>query len=618
MSIKITALYERLSRDDEQQGESNSISNQKQMLEDYAIKNGLENIRHFTDDGFSGTRFDRPAFMDLLEEIEQGNVKTVCLKDMSRIGRDYLQVGQYMELLRQRGVRLIAINDNVDSFKGEDDFTPFRNVMNEFYARDTSRKIRSVFQAKGKSGIRVSSSTPYGYLKDPNDKTKLIIDEIAAPIVKHIFQMTLEGKGPYQITKILEAEKVHIPSYHHQLLGIGLHKSRELKYPYRWTSSTVSKILKREEYLGHTVNFRTRKHFKDKKSHYVDEQHWLIFHNTHEPIIDQITYDNVQRIRNNVKRYPNGWGEVNPFTGLLYCADCGAKLHGHRNCNYKPVTNYVCANYSKTPIGTYCKSGHRIKEENIFEILRETLKGIKKTIDVDAKKFTLEIQEKLADNQHKDVKEQQKKLILCNKRLDELEVLIARIYEDNILGRLNDKRYFTLNNQYEKEQQKLEEEIKQLNTVVSNFESGKNGAKQFVDLITKYDTFDDLTIKMINEFVEKIIVHERDRKGEQDTTQTIDIYFNFIGQFELSKRILTEEELAEQKKIHARKEKLHKNYLKRKESGKQKEWEEKNKAKRLARELEQRENLPSQNSISLKEYKESIKDEQLDSRYNYV
>ncbi|MFI3163902.1 MAG: recombinase family protein [Bacillota bacterium] len=618
MNTQITALYERLSRDDEQQGESNSISNQKQMLEDYALKNGFDNIRHFTDDGFSGTRFDRPAFLDLLEEIEQGNVKTVCLKDMSRIGRDYLQVGQYMELLRQRGVRLIAINDNVDSFKGEDDFTPFRNVMNEFYARDASRKIRSVFQAKGKSGKRVSSAIPYGYLKDPNDKHKLIIDEVAAPIVKQIFQMTLEGKGPYQITKILENEGVPIPAYHHQKLGIGLWKTREIQYPYRWTSSTIANILKRQEYLGHTVNFRTRKHFKDKKSHYVDEQHWLIFENTHEPIIDQITYDTVQRIRSNVKRYPNGWGEVNPFTGLLYCADCGAKLHGHRNCNNKPVTHYVCASYGKLPVGTYCASGHRIKEENLFELLRETLKGIKKSIDDDTATFTLEVQERLANKQNKDVKEQQKRLAICNKRLSELELLISRIYEDNIFGRLNDKRYYTLNNQYEKEQQELEEEIKQLSEVVSAFESGKNGAKQFVDLMSKYDTFDNLTIKMINEFVEKIIVHERDRKGSQDTTQSIDIYFNFIGQFELESKPMTDEELAEQKKIEERKDRLHRNYLRRKENGSQKAWEEKYKAKRLARKSELQEELPPKAGILFEEYKESIQDEQLESRYNYV
>ena len=617
MKEKICALYSRLSRDDEQQGESNSILNQKTMLEEYASKQGFMNLQHFSDDGWSGTRFDRPSFMDLLEEVEQGNVSTVCLKDMSRIGRDYLQVGQYMELFRQRGVRLIAINDNVDSFKGDDDFTPFRNVMNEYYARDVSRKIRSSFQSKGKSGKRVSSAEVYGYLKDPSDKNKLIIDEVAAPIVKRIFQMTLEGKGPYQITKIFENENIPIPAYHHQKLGIGLWQSREIQYPYRWTSSTIANILKRQEYLGHTVNFRTRKHFKDKKSHYVDEQHWLIFENTHEPIIDQTTFDNVQRIRNNVKRYPNGWGEVNPFTGLVFCADCGAKLHGHRTSNNKQVTNYVCASYGKVPVGTYCSSGHRIKEENLFEILRATLKGIKKNIDDDSNNFILEVQEKLAQKQNKDVKQQQTRLAVCNKRLGELELLISRIYEDNIFGRLNDKRYYTLNTQYEKEQLNLEEEIKQLNEVVASFDSGKDGAKEFISLMAKYDDFETLSIKMINEFVEKIIVHERDRKGSTDTTQTIDIYFNFIGQFELQTEPLTAEELAEQKKIAERKDRLHRNYLRRKESGSQKAWEEKYKDRRLAKAEQLKAEMPP-SGVPLIEYKDSIKNEKLESRYNYI
>ncbi len=618
MDGKITALYERLSRDDEQQGESNSISNQKSMLEAYSQLHGFENIRHFTDDGFSGTRFDRPAFMDLLEEIEEGNVHLVCLKDMSRLGRDYLQVGQYMELFRKRNVRLIAINDNVDSFKGEDDFIPFRNVMNEFYARDASRKIRSVFQAKGKSGKRVASTVPYGYLKDPNDKNKLIIDEVAAPIVRRIFNLTLEGKGPYQITQILQSEKVHIPAYHLQLLGLGLHKTTVLKHPYRWSSGTVASILKRQEYLGHTVNFRTRKHFKDKKSHYVDEQHWLIFENTHEPIVDQETYDNVQRIRSNVKRYPNGWGEVNPFTGLVYCSDCGSKMHGHRNCNYKPITYYVCANYGKTPVGTYCKSAHRIRESHLMELLRETLKGIKKCMEDDASLFARQVQERIMSKQHHGVLEKQKRLAVCTKRLSELELLISRIYEDNIFGRLTDKRYSTLNSQYEKEQQALEAEIKEGNAVLAQFENSKTAVKKFTQLMAKYENFDDLNIKTINEFVEKIVVHERDRKGSVDTTQTVDIYFRFIGHFGREQKPMTEEERLEKQKIEERKDRLHRNYVRRKESGKQKEWETKYAPRMKKRKAELAKQLPQKAGIPLLEYKASIQNQQLESRYNYV
>ena len=324
---KITALYERLSRDDELQGESNSIVNQKKILEEYASKNNLFNIIHFTDDGISGTQFDRPGFMAMMNGVNQGNIGCIIVKDMSRLGRDYLKVGQCMEILRQKGVRLIAINDNVDSFYKDDDFTPFRNIMNEWYARDTSRKIKSTFKTKGESGKHTGSSPPYGYIKDKDDKNQWIIDEKAAEVVRRIFHLTMDGKGPYAIARILEADKIDIPAYHQQKLGYGLHQSKVFEYPYRWCSSTIASILKKQEYLGHTVNFKTRKHFKDKKSKYVSEDNWLIFENTHEPIIDQETFDNVQRIRGNVKRYPDGWGEYHPLTGLMYCADCGSKMY---------------------------------------------------------------------------------------------------------------------------------------------------------------------------------------------------------------------------------------------------------------------------------------------------
>ena len=293
---KITALYERLSRDDELQGESNSIVNQKKILEEYAKKNHLENIIHFTDDGISGTQFDRPGFMAMMNGVNQGNIGCIIVKDMSRLGRDYLKVGGCMEILRQKVVRLIAINDNVDSFYKDDGFTPFRNIMNEWYARDTSRKIKSTFKAKGESGKYTGSSPPYGHIKDKDDKNQWIIDEKAAEIVRRIFHLTMDGKGPYAIARILETDKIDIPAYHQQKLGYGLHQSKVFEYPYRWYSSTIASILKKQEYLGHTVNFKTRKHFKDKKSKYVSEDNWPIFENTHEPIIDREPFYNVQRI----------------------------------------------------------------------------------------------------------------------------------------------------------------------------------------------------------------------------------------------------------------------------------------------------------------------------------
>ena len=302
---KITALYERLSRDDDLQGESNSISNQKKLLEDYAAQHDFPNPVHFTDDGISGTCFDRPGFLAMMKEVEAGNVEYLCIKDMSRLGRDYLKVGQIMEILRQRGVRLIAINDGVDSARGDDDFTPFRNIMNEYYARDTSRKIRSTFQSKGKTGKHLTGLVIYGYLWNEK-RDQWLVDPEAAEVVKRIFAMTIDGYGPYQIANKLKEEKVLIPSAYLAQHGEGVNKNKTFKDVYGWGSSTICNILEKREYLGHTINFKTRKHFKDKKSHYVPEDEWTIFENTHEPIIDQQTFDLVQKIRSKVRRYPDG------------------------------------------------------------------------------------------------------------------------------------------------------------------------------------------------------------------------------------------------------------------------------------------------------------------------
>ena len=302
-------------------------------------------------------------------------------EDMSRLGRDYLKVGQVMEVLRQRGVRLIAINDGVDSLKGDDDFTPFRNIMNEFYARDTSRKIRSVFKSKGMSGKHLTGTVIYGYLWDEK-REHWLVDEEAAEVVRRIFSLTLEGYGPYQIACKLSADRIEIPVVHLARFNEGVNRSKPVKDPYGWGSSTIVNILKKREYLGHTINFKTRKHFKDKKSHYVSEDEWTIFENTHEAIIDQQTFDLVQKIRSNVRRYPNGWGEAAPLTGLLYCADCGGKMYVHRTNNGKRISQYTCSNYTKVPCGTLCLTQHRINEK--FDLLFKDLirEGIFKPYEV--------------------------------------------------------------------------------------------------------------------------------------------------------------------------------------------------------------------------------------------
>ena len=584
IKTKITPLYERLSRDDELSGESFSIQNQKSMLEDYARRNGFPNPTHFTDDGISGTRFDRPGFTAMMEEVEAGRVEAIIVKDMSRLGRDYLKVGQVMEILRQRGVRLIAINDGVDSSKGDNDFTPFLNIMYEFYARDTSRKIKSVFKAKGMSGKHLTGTVIYGYLWDEK-RENWLVDEDAAAIVRRIFAMTIEGYGPYQIATRLSQEKIEIPSVHLARYGEGVNKNKAVKDPCGWGASAVVQILKKREYLGHTVNFKTQKHFKDKKSHYVDESEWTIFENTHEPIIDQETFDNVQRIRANVKRYPDGWGEAAPLTGLLRCADCGGKMYVQRVNNGKRVPYYTCAQYGKVPVGTFCSSAHRIRESVVLDLVSDILRAIADYAKENRSEFVRTVQEAQVQQQDSDVKKKKRRLTAAQKRAGELERLMCKIYEDNALGRLPDARYAALDAQYAKEQDALVAEIAELEKTVGTFEQGRKSAEKFIALIDKYQDFDTITNTMLNEFVEKILVHERDRKGSIDTTQEVEIHFNFVGRYippHYGKVELTPEEQEELRKKEERKDRLHQNYLRRKASGAQKRYEDKIKAAKKA------------------------------------
>ena len=586
---KITALYERLSRDDfgkddDQQRESNSISNQKAMLEEFAARQGFTNIVHFTDDGISGTCFDRPGFLAMMKEVEAGNVEYLCIKDMSRMGRDYLKVGQIMEILRQRGVRLIAINDGVDSARGDDDFTPFRNIMNEYYARDTSRKIRSTFQSKGKSGKHLTGTVIYGYLWN-EARDQWLVDPEAADVVKRIFAMTIDGYGPYQIASKLKSEKVLIPSAYLAQHGEGVNKNKTFKDVYGWGSSTICNILEKREYLGHTINFKTRKHFKDKKSHYVPEDEWTIFENTHEPIIDQQTFDLVQKIRGNVRRYPDGWGEAAPLTGLLYCADCGGKMYVHRTNNGKRISQYTCSQYSKVPVGKLCTTQHRINEDVVLSLVSEMLKAIAEYAKHDRAEFVRVVQEAQSSQQTTEVRKQRTRLATAKQRVSELEVLLCKIYEDNILGKLSDSRYATLDAQYEKEQSELTAEISALEKAIRSYEKHEKDADRFIALIDKYENFDKLTIAMLNEFIEKILVHERDRKGSIQTTQEVEIYFNFVGRFvppAFGEVELTPEELEEIRKREERKDRLHQNYLKRKASGAQKRYEDKIKKRKKA------------------------------------
>ena len=518
-----------------------------------------------------------------MEEVEAGHVEAVIVKDMSRLGRDYLKVGQIMEILRQKNVRLIAVNDGVDSARDDDDFTPFRNIMNEFFVRDTSRKIKSVFKTKGMTGKHLTGTVIYGYLWADEKREQWIIDEEAAAVVRHIFAMTMDGHGPYQIAQQLTADKVEIPAVHLARHGEGVNKNKTFKDIYGWGSSTIVNILKKREYLGHTVNFKTRKHFKDKKSHYVDESQWTIFENTHEAIIDQATFENVQRIRGNVRRYPDGWGEAHPLTGLMYCADCGGKMYVHRTNNGKRIPQYTCSQYSKVPVGMLCPTQHRINADVVMTLIADTLRAIAAYSKNDRAEFVQTVKDAQVSQQSGGIAQKKKRLAEAKKRSEELEKLLCQIYEDKILGKLPESRFATLDARYADEQDELSSEIEKLEQAVTGYERKQQSTQKFIALIDKYESFDTLTTTMLNEFVEKVVVHERDRKCCQDIIQDVEIYFNFVGKYVppyFEKVSLTPEEQEALHKREERRDKLHQNYLRRKANGKQREYDERIKSKK--------------------------------------
>ena len=586
-------IYIRLSKEDLKKGkdDSNSVKNQRDLLNDFYRRNidEFESITEYVDDGHTGTDANREDFQRLLADVMNGKINCVIVKDLSRFARNYSDAGSLIDnLFVQMGVRFISLAENVDSYKNPDSVSniivPITNVMNEFYARDTSRKIRSVFKSKGMSGKHLTGTVIYGYLWDEK-REHWLVDEEAAAVVRHIFALAMEGYGPYQIATKLSEEKIEMPAVHLARYGEGVNKNKAFADIYRWSASTVVEILKKQEYLGHTVNFKTRKHFKDKKSHYVDESEWTIFENTHEAIIDQETFDNVQRIRGNARRYPDGFGEAHPLTGLMYCADCGGKMYVHRTYNGKRVPQYTCGQYGKYPIGSLCPTQHRIKAEAVLTLIADMLRAIAEYSRNDRAEFIRTVQETQAAQQTADISKKRKRLAAAQKRAGELEKLICKIYEDNALGKLPDARYRALDAQYAKEQDALEIEIAELEKAVTGYEQSQKSAEKFIALIDKYENFDTLTNTMLNEFVEKILVHERARKGSQDTTQEVEIYFNFVGRYippALQPVPLTPEEQEELRKKEERKDRLHQNYLRRKANGKQKEWEERYTAKRKA------------------------------------
>ena len=522
----ITALYARLSQEDALDGESNSIANQKKILLKYAKDNGFSNPIFFIDDGVSGVTFDRPGWNEMIRLAEAGKVTTVIVKDMSRMGRDYLKVGYYTEsFFAECDIRYIAINDGVDSDKGDNEFTPFRNLFNDFYARDTSKKIRAVMRAKGNAGEHLCTNPPYGYMKSPDNKKQWIVDEEAAAVVKRIFDLCVAGKGPMQIAKILTADKVlTVKAYYAKRDGKTMPDNL-----YRWDYKSISGILERPEYTGCTVNFKTySKSHKLKKRLQNTPENYRIFPNTQSAVIEEKVFERVQGLRAN-KRRPTKTGRQGLFSGLLYCADCGEKLYFCTTNSFSPKQeHYVCSNY-KSNTGT-C-SAHFIREETLTLFVRQRIFDVTAMFFDDIQGFQNMVYQQRFEEAEKAIKQKKKELEQAKKRIAELDRIFKRIYEDDISGTISHERFLKLAAEYEAEQKELTEFVKAEKTAVDTYEQDRTDFDSFAAIIRKYVGIRELTPTIVNEFVKKIVVHAPD-KSSGHRRQKIEIVWNFIGELE--------------------------------------------------------------------------------------
>lgn len=564
-NTKITALYERLSRDDEMEGESNSITNQKAYLEEYAKRQGFTNIQHFTDDGISGTTFEREGFQKLIAEVEAGNVGTVIVKDMSRLGRNYLKVGFYTDIMfPEKGVRFIAVNNGVDSEKmGENDFTPFLNIMNEWYAKDTSQKIRAIFKSKMQEGKRVSPSVPYGYLRDPQDKQHLIIDQEPAEVVRRIFRLVIEGVGVSEIARILTKEQVLIPSAYAAKHCPENQHSKDYASPYAWSTTAVCYILEKQEYMGHTVLGKTvLENFKTKKRRKARPDELMIFPNTHEAIIDEETWNTAQKTRKTVRKSVPDGTYTNRLTGLLYCADCGHRMYyrsalaQHRpdGKTYDSDNVYVCGNYRSKHMGC---TAHNVRVSALEEIIAASIREVCSFALEREDEFLRSVREMEDKENERTLADSRSEKHTAEKRIGELNDLIKKLYEGNATGKIPDRHFSRLLADYDSELSTLEARAAELDKLIEQGRENEARTDKFLRLVKKYSEFDEITTPMLNEFIDKILVHEPVYgKKKSHRTQEIEIYFNFIGKLELpsSNAEPVDWEKIEQEKIKARKE----------------------------------------------------------------
>ena len=529
---EITALYCRLSQDDKQEGDSNSIINQKKILKKYALDRGYTNIQFYIDDGVSGTTFNRAGFQSMIADVETGKVKRVIVKDMSRLGRDYLQVGMYTEIFfPEHDVHFIAVNDGVDSNQEDNEFTPFRNIINEWYAKDTSKKIRAVKRSKGMAGEHIGSHPPYGYMKNPENKKEWIIDEEAAEVVREIFRLCVGGYGPTQIANILTERKILCPTYYALEKG-GKPRTALPADKFTWNGPVVAKILDRMDYLGHTVNFKTHvKSYKVHKTIYNSPDQWKVFEGTHEAIIDKETFEIVQKIRAG-KRRPTRMGEMPMFSGLLYCADCGRKLSFHRKAD-EPAEkhHYLCENYRSNTANC---TMHYIRNVVVERIVLENLKEVIQYVSNYEDEFVRMIMDSDMRQRNRELSQKKKRLAEIQKRIGELDTIFQRIYEDNIIGKLSDERFMKMSKGYEDEQRTLQTEADGIQSELQQEEKKSVDVKRFLAIVKKYTDLTELTPEILREFIDKIIVHAPDKSSGR-RLQEIEIIYNHIGEFDRSK-----------------------------------------------------------------------------------
>lgn len=526
----VTALYARLSKDDDLVGDSNSIVHQKEILAKYAKEHGFTNIEFYVDDGFSGTNFNRPDFQRMMADAEEGKISTVIVKDMSRFGRDYIMVGYYTEIyFLNLDIRFIAINDNVDSsIQTENDLTPFKNVFNEWYAKDTSKKIRAVFKAKGNSGKHLTNNPPFGYKKDPNDKEKWIIDEEAAVTVKRIFEMFANGVRMPEIARKLTQEKVETPTLYNMMHGIKIRKASE--FPEIWSAATIKGILDQIAYAGHTVNFQTtKKSYKNKKQVRLPKENWVIYRNTQDPIIDEKTFETVQQMRN-VKRAYTKFNEPNMFSGLLFCADCGNRLTIQRIAKHRDMDNFTCATYRKKKKGL-CSS-HRILVSDLETIVKEDLQKVCEYVFLHEKEFTDEYlsgSKKETDKFQAKTKAELKRL---SERQEEIGKIIRKLYEDNVNGRITDERFDFLAKSYEDEGNDLKTKIQELKNALVSSVQDEEKLSRFLKVVKSYTEIEELTPEILNSFIEKIYIGESE-KYDGRKMQEVEIIYKFVGAINL-------------------------------------------------------------------------------------